>query len=81
VPWPSTFQVLTSDIGYQSTDDGCKIARMNCGTADSLLSDLFTHWSMWWAQRMERRLAVRRYRLELRAARRLLRRPLDAREK
>ncbi|MGA2040281.1 MAG: hypothetical protein ABSH42_13475 [Bryobacteraceae bacterium] len=36
----------------------------------SLLSDLYAHFSMWWAQRTERRLAVRRYRLELRETRR-----------
>lgn len=42
------------------------------GTADSPLADLFGHLSMWWAQRAERRLAVRRYRLELKAARRFL---------
>ncbi len=66
----STAPLLISDIGYQSTDGGCKISRMAYGTPDSRLADLFTHWSMWWAQRTERRLAVRRYRLELKATRR-----------
>ena len=57
--------------GYQSIDDACRIFRMPRETVDSLLADLYTHLSMWWAKRTERRLAMRRYRLELRAARRL----------
>src|ERR1035438_9637263 len=44
---------------------------MASGTADSILADLYAYFSMWWAQRTERRLALRRYRLELRGARRL----------
>jgi hypothetical protein len=38
---------------------------------ESLLEALRIQFSMWWAQRTERRLALRQYRLELRAARRL----------
>jgi hypothetical protein len=55
--------------GCQSIDGAYGISRMPRGTVDSLLAELYTHLSMWWAKRTERRLAMRRYRLELRAAR------------
>jgi len=46
------------------------ISCMAFKASDSLLSDVYMRLSMWWAQRTERRLAVRRYRLELRETRR-----------
>ncbi len=58
-------------LDYHSVDGTCKISRMSCERADSLLARLYTRLSMWWLQRTERRLAMRRYRLEKRVARRL----------
>jgi hypothetical protein len=63
--------LITLPSATQSNADAITLCRMIHETEHSFLDDLYSRLSIWWAKRIERRLAIRQYRFELRAARRL----------